>query len=68
MKVATNLVYVWYGNFRRVLVGRVGALELAVSEHVRFMRAETVIRAILRSDLAIEQESALMFTDTLIEG
>jgi HK97 family phage major capsid protein len=68
VKSATNLVYVLFGNFRRCIIGRVGTMELAVSEHVRFLQDKLVIRAVERHDLGLEHEESFVFTDTLLES
>jgi HK97 family phage major capsid protein len=54
-----------YGNFRRMLIGRAGALELAASEHIRFLQDKTVIKAILRSDMGLEHEQSFVVTRNL---
>src|SRR5262245_9104007 len=64
----TNLVYILFGNFRRMQIGRAGVIELAVSEHVKFLQDKTIIRAILRSDMGLEHEESFVFTDTLLES
>lgn len=63
---ATDLFYVLYGNFRRHLIGRVGAVEISTSEHVKFLQDKTVIRVILRSDNGLAHEESFVFTDTLV--
>lgn len=62
---STDLDYILYGNFRRVLIGRSGAIELAASEHVKFLQDKTVVRAVLRSDSGLEHEESFVLTDTL---
>ncbi len=62
---STDLDALIYGNFRRFLIGRSGVLELSASEHVRFLRDQTVIRAILRGDAALEHEESIVLTDNL---
>lgn len=64
----TNLVYILFGNWNRMLVGRAGVIELAVSEHVKFLQDKTIIRAILRSDMGLEHEESFVLTDTLLES
>jgi HK97 family phage major capsid protein len=64
----TTLVYALFGNFRRLIIGRVGVLELAVSEHVKFLQDKTIIRAVGRSDSGLEHEESLVFTDSLLES
>lgn len=64
----TTLHALLYGNFRRMIIGRVGAVELAVSEHVKFLQDKTVIRAILRSDMGLEHEESFVLTDTLLQA
>lgn len=63
-----NLVYIIFGNFRRMLIGRSGVIELAVSEHVKFLQDKTIIRAIIRSDMGLEHEESFVLTDTLLES
>lgn len=62
----TTLTYAVFGNFRRVLIGRVGTMELAVSEHIKFLQDKLVIRAVERHDMALEHEESFVFTDTLV--
>jgi len=62
----TNLNYIFFGNFRRMLLGRAGAIELAASEHVKFLQDKTIVRCILRSDVVLEHEESFVFTDTLL--
>lgn len=64
----TTLVYILFGNFRRMQIGRAGVIELAVSEHVKFLQDKTIIRAILRSDMGLEHEESFVLTDTLLES
>lgn len=65
---ASTLHYVLYGNFRRAIIGRVGVIELATSEHVKFLQDKTIIRAVLRNDLGLEHEESFVFTDTLVQA
>ena len=65
---ATNLTYAILGNFKRAIVGRVGVLELSVSEHVKFLQDKTIIRAVLRNDLGLTHEESFVFCDTLLEA
>jgi HK97 family phage major capsid protein len=62
---STDLDYILYGNFRRVIIGRSGALELAASEHVKFLQDKTILRAVLRTDMGLEHEESFVFTDDL---
>ena len=64
----TTLRYVLYGNFRRLIIGRVGVIELALSEHVKFLQDKTIIRAVLRNDCGLEHEESFVFTDTLLDA
>jgi HK97 family phage major capsid protein len=68
VKVATNLVYILVGNFSRWIIARSGALELAASEHVRFLQDQTVLKAILRGDAGPSHESSFCITDTLLQS
>lgn len=62
----TNLQYIMLGNFTRWMIGRSGALELAASEHVRFLQDQTVLKAILYADAGPEHEESFVLTDTLL--
>lgn len=64
----TGLHWLVYGNFNRMMIGRVGVIELAVSEHVKFLQDKTIIRAILRSDMGLEHEESFILTDTLVNA
>jgi HK97 family phage major capsid protein len=64
----TNLVYILFGNFRRLIVGRSGAIELAASDQIKFLQDKTVIRAVLRSDSGLAHEESFVFTDTMLEA
>jgi HK97 family phage major capsid protein len=61
----TTGVFVLFGNFRRVIIGRVGTMELAVSEHIKFFQDKIVIRAVERHDMAMEHEESIVFCDQL---
>ncbi len=62
---AADLDYILYGNGNRFLIGRSGVVELAASEHIKFLQDKTVIRCVLRSDGALEHEESIVFTDKL---
>lgn len=64
----TTGTYVLFGNFRRVLIGRVGTMELAVSEHIKFFQDKLVIRAVERHDMALEHEESFVFCDAVDEA
>ena len=64
----TTLVYVLFGNFRRLIIGRSGAIELAASDQIKFLQDKTVIRAVLRSDCGLAHEESFVFTDTMLEA
>lgn len=49
-------------NWKRAIIARSGAFEMAASEHVRFLRDQTVIKAILRSDFGLEYEESFVTT------
>jgi HK97 family phage major capsid protein len=68
VKSATNLVYALLGNFRRLIIGRVGTVEIAVSEHVKFLQDKVVVRAVGRNDTGVEHEESFVFVDTLLES
>jgi len=65
---ALDLDYLLFGNFRRLLIGRSGAVEITASEHVKFLQDKTVIKCILRSDAGLEHEQSFVFTDTIEIG
>jgi HK97 family phage major capsid protein len=67
VKSATNLVYILFGNFNRWVIARSGAMELAASEHVRFLQDQTVLKAILRSDCGPTHEESFILTDVLLQ-
>jgi HK97 family phage major capsid protein len=62
---STDLTAIFLANWRRFIIARSGALELAASEHVRFLRDQTVIKAILRVDFGLEYEESFVYTDTI---
>lgn len=64
----TTLQYILLGNFSRWMIGRSGALELAASEHVRFLQDQTVLKAILYADAGPEHEESFVVTDTLLNS
>lgn len=64
----TDLTPIFLANWRRAVIARSGALELAASEHVRFLRDQTVIKGILRSDFGLEYEESFVLVDQLIIG
>jgi len=68
VKSATNLVYIIVGNFNRWVIARSGALELAASEHVRFLQDQTVLKAILRGDAGPTHEQSFVICDTLLQS
>ena len=64
----TTLTYVLCGNFRRVLLGRVGSIELATDTSLGFLEEQIFVRAIYRHDVALEQESSMVLVPTLLNG
>jgi HK97 family phage major capsid protein len=60
--------FILFGNFARLLVGMSGAIELAVSEHVKFLQDKTIIRAVLRGDAGPSHEQSFVFTDDVAES
>jgi HK97 family phage major capsid protein len=64
----TNLVYIAFGNFTRIIIGRVGTIELAVSEHVKFLQDKVIIRAVERHDMGLQHEESFVITDNLLES
>lgn len=65
---STTLNYLLLGNFNRLIHGMVGVIEIASSEHVKFLQDKTIIRAILRDDFGVEHEESFVFTDTLVQA
>ena len=66
VKSVSTLGYVILGNFRRWAIARSGTLELAASEHVRFLQDQTVLKAILRADAGPTHEASFVICDTLL--
>lgn len=64
----TTLTYVLCGNFRRCVVGRVGAVELAASTDAGFAADQTWLRAILRVDFSLKHAESIVLTPTLLES
>lgn len=64
----TDLTPIFVANWRRAIIARSGAMELAASEHVRFLRDQTVIKGILRNDFGLEYEESFVFADDVIVG
>lgn len=62
----TDLTVIFLANWRRAIIARSGTMELAASEHVRFLRDQTVIKGIMRSDFGLEFEESFVITDDLI--
>lgn len=62
---STDLTVILVANWRRAIIARSGAMELAASEHVRFLRDQTVIKGIMRSDFGLEYEESFVFADFL---
>jgi len=62
---ATNLTYVIAGNFRRAIQGRVGAVEVAMSEHAAFGSDQTKLRAICRGDFGLARPESFVIVPTL---
>lgn len=60
---SSDLTVIFLANWRRAIIARSGAFEMAASEHVRFLRDQTVIKAILRNDFGIEFEESFVFVD-----
>jgi HK97 family phage major capsid protein len=65
---STNLTYVLTGNFNRVVIGRLGALEIAVSTERAFELNETWIRAVSYDDMVITHPQSLVFCNTLVQA
>jgi HK97 family phage major capsid protein len=64
----TDLTLIILANWRRAIIARSGAMELAASEHVRFLRDQTVIKGIMRVDFGLEYEESFVFVDDVIIG
>jgi HK97 family phage major capsid protein len=64
----TALTYILGGDFREVLIGRVGAMEVAASDQTgtTFQKDQTALRGILRTDMGLRQEAVIIFCDTLL--
>lgn len=62
----TDLTVIFLANWRRAIIARSGTMELAASEHVSFLRDQTVIKGIMRSDFGLEFEESFVITDDLI--
>lgn len=62
----TDLSVIFLANWRRAIIARSGTMELAASEHVRFLRDQTVIKGILRSDFGLEFEESFVLVDDLL--
>lgn len=65
---ATTLHSILLGNFNRMLIGRSGAIELAASEHVKWLQDKTVLKAILRSDMNLEYAESFVLCRNLLES
>jgi HK97 family phage major capsid protein len=65
---ATNLTYLLCGNFTRAFIGRVGAIELAVSEHAGFAADQVYLRAILRVDFGLARPQSFVIAPTLVQA
>jgi HK97 family phage major capsid protein len=63
---AANLTFVVVGDFSRFLIGRVGALEIALSDQAAFAADQLWIRATLRFDGAPTHPQAFCISDTLL--
>ncbi len=62
----TDLTVIFLANWRRAIIARSGTMELAASEHVRFLRDQTVIKGILRSDFGLEFEESFVLADDVL--
>lgn len=60
--ISAGAAQIALGNWRRFIIARSGAFEMAASEHVRFLRDQTVIKAILRADAGLEYEESFVVT------
>jgi HK97 family phage major capsid protein len=64
----TALSYILGGDFREVLIGRVGALEIVASDQAgtTFQQDQTALRGILRTDMGLRHEAVIVLCDTLL--
>lgn len=62
----SNLTYILCGNFGEAVIGRVGAIELAASEHAGFSADQVWIRAIIRVDFGLKHPESFCLSDTLV--
>jgi HK97 family phage major capsid protein/HK97 family phage prohead protease len=63
---ASNLTFIIAGNFRRCYIGRVGTVELALSEHVAFSQDAVKLRAVSRSDMGLARPESFVICPTLL--
>lgn len=63
---SSNLTYILCGDFREAVIGRVGAIELAASEHAGFSADQVWIRAIIRVDFGLKHPESFIISDTLV--
>jgi HK97 family phage major capsid protein len=65
---SSTLNAILHGNFQRMLIGRSGVLELAVSTEVKFLQDKTVLKAILRGDMGLEHEQSFVITMNCLQA
>lgn len=61
-----TLTVIIAGNFRRMVIGRVGAIEIQASSEAGFARNETWIRCILYDDSALLKPESFVVCDQLV--
>lgn len=62
----TTLSWIGVGQFNQMLLGRVGSIELAASEHAGFVNEQVWIRCVYRHDVGLMQPSAFCICPTLL--
>jgi HK97 family phage major capsid protein len=60
------LTYLLSGNFGQCVIGRVGAVEIALSDQAGFEADQTWVRAVLRTDMALAHPESFCVTDQLV--
>jgi HK97 family phage major capsid protein len=63
--VATDLTYILCVNGRRIVIGRVAGIELAVSEHAYFGADQVALRVITRLDIGVSRPESIVVCPTL---
>jgi HK97 family phage major capsid protein len=63
---ASNLTFIVAGNFRRCFIGRVGTVEIALSDHAGFQSDQVWLRGIARSDMGLARPESFVICPTLL--